>query len=78
MELDLIIALPECHTRTWYTARYQDNYTVHLLGVKPGDALASLICACCFAAFHKRLIHALTLNNCMAYAALLQYWLFLP
>ena len=30
-------------------------YQVHSLGVNPGDSLADLIFACCFARFHKHL-----------------------
>ena len=56
---DLLCALNEWHTMTWYTVEDQDTYQVHSLGVKPGDSLADLIFYCCVARLHKRLASAL-------------------
>ena len=51
---DLLEALNQWHKATWFTFEDQETYTVHSLGVKPGDTLADVIFAICFAKFHKK------------------------
>ena len=50
---DLLAALNDWHTATWYTVEDQDDYQVHSVGVKPKDTLADIIFACCFARFSQ-------------------------
>ena len=51
---DLLEALNKWHKATWFTFEDQEAYMVHSLGVKPGDTLADVIFAICFAKFHKK------------------------
>ena len=56
---DLLEALNQWHKATWFTFEDQEAYMVHSLGVKPGDTLADVIFALCFATFHKKVVLAL-------------------
>ena len=68
LPLALIIALHERHRLTRYTVQDQDNYTIHRLGVKPGDFLADVFFpACCCARFHRPFIRELTHSSCMVH-----------
>ena len=51
---DLLEALNQWRKATWFTFEDQETHMVHSLGVKPGDTLADVIFAICFAKFHKK------------------------
>ena len=56
---DLLEALNQWRKATWFTFEDQETYMVHSLGVKPGDTLADVIFAICFAKFHKKVVTTL-------------------